>query len=261
VTPTETRFLQRLILFLVLAALCPLCAFAYRFTINVAPNTLPGPEPIFTLVPAVGEIGFATPAPTQVVVVVPNGWAEYAVPESGFALSIPTSWQRLSVKSQELDAALQTVRASNPELADALGANAATLLQNGVKFWAYDISPEMQQTSFATNVTVTQQALPNPISFDTFVSINLNQLNTLSTRNSNIVNERIALAGQPAERVRYLLTLNAEQGAPLTAAITQYLVMNGRSAYVLTYATRADLADNYRGVFEESAVSLRFIGQ
>jgi len=261
VTSSESRFLSRLILFLVIAALCPLGAFAYRVALNVAPDIVPAPAPIFTLVPAVGDLGLATPAPTQVVVVVPNGWSEYAVPENGFALSVPTTWQRLPVKNQELVAALQTIRGSNPELAQQLGANAETLLASGVKFWAFDLNAETQQAGFATNVTVTRQALPNPVSFETFVSINLNQLNALTTRNSDIVNDRVTIAGQPAERVRYLLALNPEDGAPITAAITQYLVVNGRSAYVITFATRTDLSEKYRAVFEQSAASLRFIGQ
>ncbi|MBI4672860.1 MAG: hypothetical protein HY741_14485 [Chloroflexi bacterium] len=260
-TRTETRFLQRLILFLVIAALCPLGAFAYRIALNAAPDAVPNPAPIFTMVPAVGDIGLATPEPTTVVVVVPNGWTQHTLTEQGFALAIPTTWQRLPVKSQELAAALETVRQSNPELANALGANAEALLQSGVKFWAIDLTPETQQAGFATNVTVTRQTLPNSVSFDTFVSVNLNQLDALTTRNSDIVNERVSLAGQPAERVRYLLALNRDQDSPMTAAITQYLVLNGRDAYVLTYSTRNDLVNKYRSVFDTSAASLRFIGK
>lgn len=260
-TSSETRFLKRLILFLIIAALCPLGAFAYRLGLNVAPDLVPGPAPIYTLVPAVGELGLATPAPTSVVVVVPNGWSEYAMPENGFAISVPTTWQRLPVKTQELDAALGTIRQTNPDLANALGDNAQTLLANGVKFWAFDVNAQNTASPFATNLTVTRQALPNPVSFDTFVSLNLSQLNSLRTRNSDIVNERTSLAGQPAERVRYLLTFDRDEGDPVTAAITQYLVLNERGAFVLTYATRTDLTDQYRPIFDQSANSLRFIGQ
>lgn len=260
-TRTETRFLQRLIVFLVIAALCPLGAFAYRLALNVAPEAVPGPEPIFTLIPAVGDMGLATAVPTSVIVVVPNGWNEYPVPESGFAISVPTTWQRLPIKPQELAATLQTVRQSNPELANSLGSGAQALMQNGVKFWAFDLTPETEKAGFATNLTVTRQTLPDTVSFDTFVAINLNQLNTLSTRNSDVVNERATIAGQPAQQVRYLLALNGDGGTAFTAAITQYLVMNGRNAFVLTYSTRTDLAPKYRPIFAQSATTLRFIGQ
>lgn len=241
--------------------MCPLAAFAYRALLLVAPDAVPGPQPILTLVPVAENLGLATPAPTSRVVVVPNGWTEYATPENGFALSVPTAWQRLPVKQQELDAALAAMRASNPELADALGENARTLLNGGVKFWAFDLNSANAQSEFATNVTVTRQTLPGPVSFDTFVAVNLEQLNALGSRNSDVVHERVAVAGLPAERVRYLLTLNDDASAPLTAAITQYLVLNGRNAFVVTYATRTDLNENYRATFEQSANSLRFIGQ
>jgi hypothetical protein len=261
VTRNESRFIKRLILFLIVAALCPLLAFAYRFALNVAPQSVPGPEPIFTLVPAIGDVGFATPAPTSVVVVVPNGWSEYQDTDNGFAISVPTTWQRLPVKPAELTAALATVRQTDPELADTLGANGQNFMQNGVKFWAFDLSAETQQAGFATNVTVTRQTLPNAVSFDSFVAINLNQLNALTTRNSDIINDRVSIAGLPAERVRYLLALNQEAGAPITAAMTQYLVLNGAHAYVLTYATRTDSIQTYQLLFDQSAASLRFIGQ
>lgn len=260
-TNTESRFLKRLIIFLVIAALCPLAAFAYRVALSIAPESVPGPAPIYTLVPVVGDMGFTTPVPTSVVVVVPNGWSEYALPENGFAVSVPTTWQRLPVQQAELDAVLETVRRSNPELAQALGDNAGALVGSGVKFWAIDLNPETQQAGFATNVTVTRQALPNAVSFDTFVSINVNQLEALTSRNSEIVHERTSIAGQPAERVRYLLAMNRDTDSPMTAAITQYLVLNGRNAYVLTFATRTDLTDKYRSIFDQSAASMRFIGQ
>src|ERR1700687_5638156 len=141
----------------------------------------------------------------------------------------------MPVQRQELQAALDSIRQSNPELAQALGQNAPALISNGVKFWAFDLNPTTQQAGFATNVTMTRQTLPNTVSFDTFVSINLNQLHALTTRNRNIVDDRMTLAGQPAQRVRYLVTLNRESDSPLTAAITQYLVLNGKDAYVLTY--------------------------
>lgn len=260
-TSSETRFLRRLIIFLVIVAMCPLGAFAYRYALSVAPDSVPGPEPIFTLVPAVGDLGLATPIPTSVVVIVPNGWSEYAMPENGFAISVPTRWQRLAVRPQELAAALQTIRASNPELANALGANAQTLMQNGVKFWAFDLNADPRASDFVTNVTVTRQPLPNAVSFENFVTVNLNQLNALSNRNSDIVSERTSIAGQPAERIRYLLTLDSQEGAPLTTAITQYLVLSERGAYVLTYSTRTDLSQLYQPIFDQSAGSLRFLGQ
>jgi hypothetical protein len=261
VTSNETRFLKRLIIFLLIAALCPIGAFLYRIGLSVAPDVVPGPAPIFTLVPVANELGLATPVPTSVVVVVPNGWSEFAMPENGFALSVPVSWQRLPVKQQELSAALAAIQESSPEIAQALGENAPTLLANGVRFWAFDMGAAYAESQFATNVTVTRQTFSNPVSFDTFVAVNLSQLRSVSSRNSDIVNERISLAGQPAERVRYLLTLNRESGEPMTAAITQYLVLDGRNAYVLTYATRTDQTETYRPIFEQSAASLRFLGE
>lgn len=259
-TSTELKFIQRLIIFLVIAAMCPLAAFAYRVALSVAPGSVPSPDPIFTLVPGPVDAAFASPTPTTFVVVLPNGWAEHSVGDEGFAISIPTTWQRLPVKPEELAAALESMRQSNPEMAQVLGSNGVSLMQNGVKFWAFDLDPEGMKSNFATNVTVTRQILPNPVSFDTFVAVNLSQLNALASRTGEVVSERIAIGGLAAQRVRYRLSLDVG-GSATMASITQYLVLNGRDAYVLTYATRGDLTEKYQRVFEQSAQSLRLFQQ
>lgn len=258
-TPSETRFLRRLILFLVLAALCPLGAFVYRVSLKLAPTTLSAPEPLFTLIPGAIELSFATPTPTTVVVVVPHGWTEYQVHEHGFAVSVPTVWQRLPITPAELDAALQTIRQSNPDMADALGASASQLLASGVKFWAFDLNARALQSRFAPNVTVARQTLPTAVSFETYVAVNLNQLNALENRTSPVAHDRTSIAGLPAERIRYSLLLTTTDGSRVPATITQYLLLNGTDAYVLTYAARADLLGEYAPAFEQSARSFRFL--
>lgn len=259
-TSTEIRFIRRLIIFLVIAALCPLGAFAYRVALSVAPEAIPAPDPLFTLVPGSADGAFITPTPTTYIVVLPNGWSEHALADEGFAISVPTTWQTLPVKPEELAAALTSVRQSNPELADALGANAVSLMQNGVKFWAFALDDQPVQSEFATNITVTHQLLPNSVSFETFVAVNRNQLNALTSRSGEIENEQTMLSGLPAERLRYNLKFDSG-AAPFTAAITQYLVLNGSHAYVVTFATRADRVEQYKGVFDQSAQSLRLFGK
>src|SRR5919199_1930726 len=141
-TRTEWRVIKILGVLVLLVALIPIGAIVYRLIdssdsnetlISVAPalyTLVPGPTAPATLVP---------PTSTPIVVVLPAGWTQHAVPDQGFTVALPANWQRLPVKQEELEAALQVVRDKNPELAASLGASGQQLMQSGVKFWAFDL--------------------------------------------------------------------------------------------------------------------------
>ena len=263
-TPSEWKIVKRLATFVFIVALFPIGAFVYRFILN--PDSADAGSPLAipalsTLVPGSNEFTFATPAPTSLVVVVPSGWSEHVVADQNFAISLPTRWQRLPVNPQELEASLQVIRESNPELAAALGTSGQQLIQSGVKFWAFDLDAASLKSKFATNLTVTRQTLPNQVSFDAYALVNLNQVNALSSRQGELTHERIAMANLPAEKIHYNLLFRAGDGSSVTSAISQYLLLNGNDAYVLTYATRLDELTKYAATFDQSALSFRLLGQ
>lgn len=262
-TTHEWSLVKRLIILVVVAALFPVGALGYRvvFEPETASSGLPpAPTALYTLVPgSAAELNVATPTPTAIIVVVPNGWNEYTVPDSYFTVAVPARWQKLPVSGPELDASLQVIRQSNPELALALGTRGQELMAAGVKFWAFDFDPGGIQGKFATNLTVTRQLLPNSISFDTYVQVNLAQIQQLATRQGPVNHQRVLLGNLQAEKLNYALAFQSSDGSSVTSAITQYLVLKGNNAYVLTYATRADQADGYVSVFEASASSFRLL--
>jgi hypothetical protein len=262
-TTNEWGLVKRVTAILIVVALFPVGALLYRLFVNA--DTLSVAVPtitpvLFTLVPDSAHAGIiGTPTPTPYVVVVPNGWTNYSVDDQNFSIAVPTAWQRLPVNAQELDAALQAIRQSNPELATSLGASAQDLMRSGVKFWAYDPDPASLGSQFATNLTVTRQTLPDEVSFDAYVLVNVNQIEQLSSRQGNVTHERVVLYNQPAEKIRYNLVFQSSGGESKTSAITLYLLLNRDNSYVLTYATTLEQFTHYAATFDQSAATFRLL--
>lgn len=260
-TSNEWSLVRRVAVILLVAALFPIGVAGYRLFLN--PNSgqdaAPTP-PLFTLVPVLSEKGrLSAPTPSPIVLVVPNGWTNYPVEEENFSIAVPSTWQRLPVTGQELDASLAAIRSSNPDLANALGSGAQQLMRTGVKFWAYDPDPASLAGRFATNLTVTRQTLPTEVSFDAYVLVNVSQIEQLSSLKGVVTHERVALADQGAEKIRYNLAFRSADGTNITSAVTLYLLLNRDSAYVLTYATRLEQAEHYAGTFDQSASTFRIL--
>ncbi|MGE5139938.1 MAG: hypothetical protein ACM3JD_10770 [Rudaea sp.] len=260
----EWKLIKRVLLLVFIAALFPLGAFVYRFLLDTPLLVSAGPTVIpalYTLVPgAETAVPVPTPTNTPMVLVVPNGWTELAVPEQHLAIAVPPRWQQLPVNQQELDASLEVIRKSNPELAAALGARGEELLASGVKLWAFDFDAASLESKFATNLTITRQMLANPVSFDTYVTVNVSQIEQLSSLQGPVTHVRITINNVPAEKVRYKISFQGEDGSSGTSAITQYLIMSRSSAFVLTYATLADELERYAAEFDQSAETFRVLG-
>ncbi len=262
-TVNEWSLVKRVSLLVILAALLPIGAFAYRVLFEPAtfvPDSATAPPVLYTLVPgAAGDNGVATIPPTPVVLVVPNGWNEFTVSDDNFAIAVPARWQKLPLNPPELEGSLQVIRRSNPDLATALGARAQELLSTGVKFWAFDFDPNSLQSKFGTVLTITHQVQPNASSFDTFVLVNASQIEQLTSRQGPVNHTRVSLGGFPAEKFRYNMTYQPNGDKPVTTAIVQYLLLNGTNAYVLTYATPLDQLDRYTATFDQSSASFRIL--
>lgn len=260
-TASEWSLVRRLAAIVLVAALFPIAALTYRLYINpdVATQSVLTATPVlFTLVPeSTNRLILATPPATSIVLVVPNGWSEYSVPDQNFAIAVPPTWRRLPVTAPDLDASLQVIRQSNPELATALGTSAQELMQSGVKFWAYDPDPDSLKSKFATNLTITRQTLPDEVTFDAYVLVNVNQIEQLSTRQGPVSHERVTLSNLPAEKIRYNIVFQSPDGTNITSAIVLYLLLYRNDAYVLTYATRLEQLDGYAATFNQSAATFR----
>jgi hypothetical protein len=55
------------------------------------------------------------------------------------------------------------------------------------------------------------------------------------------------------------MNMTLQPGQAVTTATTQYVMLAGKTVYVITLTTRDDLAEQYRPIFEEIGQSFRLI--
>jgi hypothetical protein len=160
---------------------------------------------------------------------------------------------------QTLEASLDAVKEQNPEMASMLEGQARTLVTSGIKFFGFDLSPEATAAGFATNVNVFKQSLGAEASLDFYVQLNVGQLENIPNVVEPISHQRVNIAAGEAEQMRYGMEMAAPDGQTVTMALTQYLVVEGKDAYVITLTTRADWAEKYAPIFEQIGQSFRLI--
>lgn len=261
-TQFEWRIVKILLVLVILAASVPAGALVYKY---LAPES-GGSESLTGLFQpaestATRTTGPVTPAPPSIVDVSNAGgrYVEYAVSDQGFAISIPESWQRLPMNPADLQALLASTRAANPELANMLGSNAQTLIQNGIRFWAYDADPAALRSNIATTVTVLKRTLPGPVSLETYVQLNVNQITEMKTRVGAVNSQRLSLNGKAAQQLQYTISFAQSNGTSVLTSVTQFFMVDNADAYVIGFAAAPGSAESYLPVFLKTAASFRLL--
>lgn len=259
-TKSEWRIVKILLVLVLLAALLPASAFAYRFLFQrdltlESLGQLGGgllPAPADTPLPAADDTATNTDANNLKL-------SEFVVSDQGFAISIPGTWQRLPMNPRDLNTLLDGMRSENPEVANALGANSQALITSGIRFWAFDADPTLLKQNLMTTLSVLKRSLPGPTSLDTYVQVNVNQLSSLKTRVGAISQEVLTLSNVPAVKLRYTLSFTRGDGSTTLSAQTQYLLINNADAYVIGFTTIPEQNEHYAPIFEKCANSFRIL--
>jgi hypothetical protein len=76
---------------------------------------------------------------------------------------------------------------------------------------------------------------------------------------SEIEQEQIMLGDIEAVKIAYTTNLVDPFGRPLEVANTQYLLLNGSTAHIVTLVMPVELADDYLQPFSEAAETFRLI--
>lgn len=257
---SEWRFVKILLLLVLLTALFPAGAFVYRvlFQRDLTPETLAQMQSDLLPVPSGTVLSSATIRPGDGESSTLK-WNEFEISDQDFAISIPETWQRLPMNQRDLSAVLDGVRSLNPDVANALDANAQTLIQTGIKFWAFDADPTTLKQNLMTTLTVLKRPLPGPTTLDTYVHVNVNQLVSLKTRVGALSQERTSLGNLQAVKLRYALFFTRADGSTNLSSQTQYLLVKDANAFVIGYTTIPDQDEYYSPVFERSANSFRIL--
>lgn len=172
-----------------------------------------------------------------------------------FSLELPRSWADASKDRAKLLAEVRRLYADDAKAAAMIdGLLAAGQGSTGVRMIAFDLAPTSLRTGFATNLNVLLQ--PTPLPFAGWRRAAEKSLASMSFVRQPIWSDTVRLHAGKAVRFRYRARFTIK-GKRLDTTITQYGLIKGGTAYVLTYTTLPKLAPGYRPTFDRSARSLR----
>ena len=190
-------------------------------TATATPTPIPMPTP--TPVP--------TPAPTQTPTPIP--WTRHAVDK--FEIGLPADWIVLEVSPESIDAMIETMGPTNPQIIPALE---AMKRQEVIKFWALDPA---SLPAFATNLSVGFEIGVIPIEhYADFVKLQLESLGMSLTRQ-----ERFSLKGRQALRLGLSGTAHYPNGEPYSFQIQQVIVDEDGGRFLVTLTHLPQDAEHY----------------
>ncbi len=222
----------------------------------------PAPGPSYGLDPPLAPS--PTPLPLPTVITPDDGapepdWREYNLPEDMLALALPQTWQKVDAASGMLGGTLQTLSRQHSALADLVDNGRARAAAQSIRFFAFDFAPASVASGFMTNVSLLRQTLSGSVTLEAFAAANVRELEKIAQLSGQVEQEAVQLPVGGTLRLRYQLILQGKNGDPLELYLTQYLLVRGSSAYVLTFATTPPQAEEYAPVFERIGRSLRWL--
>ncbi len=209
----------------------------------------PTQKPTITSVPTSTKNPTLTPSPvitdevkSFTVETLNDGYSQYSYKDAGFSVSLPLNWEHLDISADDLDQILSYANETNPQLGDIYSSTyLRSLAAAGIKFMAVDTSVDSLSAGIPTSVNILVSGLPIEISFDDYVEINILQLRNMLGENLLILHERVPISNLEAEKITYELEINDVFGKSHIVVFNQFLMLQGKTQYVLTFGTVKEL--------------------
>jgi len=198
-----------------------------------------------TPLPTSTNVPTLTPAPTIAdevksftVEILDDGFLHYSYKDAGFSVSLPDNWEHLDLSAGDLDQILSYANETNPQLGDIYSSTyLRSLAAAGIKFMAVDTSVDSLSAGIPTSVNILVSELPIEIAFDDYIEINIQQLRNMLSENLLIRQERVPISITEAEKITYELEMNDVFGKSHMVVFNQFLMLQGKTQYVLTFGT------------------------
>ena len=186
-----------------------------------------------------------------------NGWMLYPKTAEGYAVALPASWKPIDMDSKTLSSALANIK--DTQLADMMKGQVGALVAAGIKFFAFDFSPDMVKNGFMNNLNIIKQTLPSDVSLDVLLQMNVAQLEGLDAVTKPVKSQLISLPAGDGFVLKYQIKTSGAASQPQVAAITQYGLVHNKTFYILTLTTLPAFADQYATVFDGIARGFKFL--
>jgi hypothetical protein len=222
--------------------------------------TQPAATPVSTNTPLPTETPTPEPTAALVTTTLDSGWIRYELPGEGFAMTLPPRWRPVDLTPETLAATLQTIQDENPGIRGLISDQMLRgQILSGLTFYAIHAAPETYIYDTPTNLNVVKLVLQIDITLETYVQQKLRQIELQVIRNTPIRHERVMLGNVEAEKFAYDREITGTTGEFISVHIIQYLILDGRTSYVITLTAPRPLTDTYVPMFEEIGASFELV--
>lgn len=228
------------------------------------PPTAAPTEPAATPVPTDTPIPTETPTPEPTAALVTStlesGWIRYELPGEGFAITLPPRWRPVDLTPDMLAVNLQAIRDENPGIRGLISDQMLRgQILSGLTFYAVHAAPETYIYDTPANLNLVKLVLQIDISLETYIQQKLRQIELQVIRNTPIRHERVMLGNVEAAKFAYDREITGTTGEFISVHIIQYLILDGRTSYVITLTAPRPLTETYVPMFEEIGASFELL--
>jgi hypothetical protein len=175
----------------------------------------------------------------------------HAVPGTGFSISFPSNWRSIDYRQVATTDLLDRLVRENPTMASLLQALRGP--NSGVKLFAFD--PKIA-SGFATNINLVVEKVPAGTTAAGYATAATTQLTGVPNVIRPVHRQAVQLPTGSSVRLRYGIRFTLS-GRRIVTSTTQYVLVSGTNAYVVTYTTLPGLLARYAGLIASTAQSIR----
>jgi hypothetical protein len=189
------------------------------------------------------------------------GWTRHVRANDGFSIALAPYWDKVELDPSLLETTLEQLKGSNPRMEKLLSRQVTSLVSSGVKFWAFDQVSNVEITGFATNLNIIVMPMPSAMSLDDVVESTISELDKLKQMLAGeVTHQRVTISAGDAEKIVYHLRISVPGlSEPIQTTTTQYVVVDGTTAYILTFSALDVEADKYTSTFAKMARTFRLV--
>lgn len=208
--------------------------------------TRPGPSP--------------TPTKPRPTATLEAGWKLHPMPKDGFAIAYPSTWTFQDIDPATISSVIATLKKNNPQMASLLESQQGQSATAGVKYVAMDSGANSTANGLLTNSNLIHTNVDIAYTLDVAVESSVKEMEQMAMVSKPIAHRRMQFPAGEAEEIRYTLSMVNASKQTIKVSTTQYLFLNGREVYMLTFSTAPSLETKNLPIFEKIAKTFRFTG-
>ncbi len=180
-----------------------------------------------------------TTAPTSAASAAPSlgTTGRVAVPDEGFAITLPDGWSQIPIDQTSLDAFTKQLPPDS-DLAKIMLSQAGQMASSGIKLWAMDVSPNAVVNGFTPNLNVITQPATG-VTLDFLSSSAKAQLDAISAISGTTM-ASVKIPAGDAVKATYALHQALASGVTVDVAGIQYYVLGPSRLYILSFSCPAN---------------------